>query len=246
MIPLWDYPARKAAVLYLALEDDYRRLQERLYRMFGTDGADNLFFSVSAGNLGNGLDGQLQEFMKKHNDTRLIIIDTLQKMREVGGDNYSYANDYEIITKLKQFADSYGICILLVHHTRKQGSPEYQLPEPQGLMSAKTYKNKLAEPLVQKLKSLVKTALIRCFEAYDSYYRLNITNSNLHRENERLTKTNEKLAGENENLRAENKNYKLLKKAFGSKQMDSLLEQAKAVQQSKQRGKHFRNNQEER
>lgn len=125
-------------------------------------------------------------------------------------------------------------------------SPEYQLPEPQGLMSAKTYKNKLAEPLVQKLKSLVKTALIRCFEAYDSYYRLNITNSNLHRENERLTKTNEKLAGENENLRAENKNYKLLKKAFGSKQMDSLLEQAKAVQQSKQRGKHFRNNQEER
>ena len=107
-------------------------------------------------------------------------------------------------------------------------SPEYQLPEPQGLMSAKTYKNKLAEPLVQKLKSLVKTALIRCFEAYDSYYRLNITNSNLHRENERLTKTNEKLAGENENLRAENKNYKLLKKAFGSKQMDNLLEQAKA------------------
>ena len=126
-IPLWDYPARKAAVLYLALEDDYRRLQERLYRMFGTDGADNLFFSVSAGNLGNGLDGQLQEFMKKHNDTRLIIIDTLQKVREVGGDNYSYANDYEIITKLKQFADSYGICILLVHHTRKQG--DYYLQE---------------------------------------------------------------------------------------------------------------------
>ncbi|MEY8534844.1 plasmid recombination protein [Blautia pseudococcoides] len=125
-------------------------------------------------------------------------------------------------------------------------SPEYQLPEPQGLMSAKTYKNKLAEPLIQKLKSLVKTALIRCFEAYDSYYQLNITNSNLHRENDRLTKTNEKLAGENENLRAENKDYKLLKKAFGSKQMDNLLEQAKAVQQSKQRGKRFRNNQEER
>lgn len=43
-IPLWDYLVRKAAVLYLALEDDYRRLQERLYRMFGTDGTDNLFF----------------------------------------------------------------------------------------------------------------------------------------------------------------------------------------------------------
>ena len=123
-VPLWEYPVRKGTVLYLALEDDYRRLQERLYRMFGTDGADNLFFSVSAGNLGNGLDEQLQEFMKQHTDTRLIIIDTLQKVREVGGDNYSYANDYEVVTRLKQFADSYGICILIVHHTRKQGSDD--------------------------------------------------------------------------------------------------------------------------
>ena len=54
----------------------------------------------------------------------MIIIDTLQKVREVGGDNYSYANDYEIITRLKKFADSYGICLLLVHHTRKQNSDD--------------------------------------------------------------------------------------------------------------------------
>ena len=125
-------------------------------------------------------------------------------------------------------------------------SPEYQLPEPQGFMSAKSYKNKVAEPLVQKLKSLVKTALIRCFEARDSYYRLNVTNSNLHRENEGLRKTNEKLAGENENLCMENKDYKLLRKAFGSKQIDSLLEQAKAAQKLKQREKHLKNNKEER
>ena len=62
----------------------------------------------------------------------------------------------------------------------------------------------------------------------------------------RIKEINEKLAGENENLRAENKDYKLLRKAFGSKQMDSLLEQAKAAQKSKQRGKHFKNNKEER
>ena len=119
-LPLWEYPVRKGTVLYLALEDDYRRLQERLYRMFGTEGADNLFFSVSAGQLHSGLNGQLSEFVKLHQDTRLIIIDTLQKIRELGGEGYSYANDYEIITRLKQFADNHGICVLLVHHTRKQ------------------------------------------------------------------------------------------------------------------------------
>ena len=122
--PLWNYTVRKGTVLYLALEDDYHRLQERLYRMFGTESTDNLHFSVSAGQLGNGLDEQLTRFMAEHPDTKLIIIDTLQKVREIGGDNYSYANDYEIITRLKKFTDSCGICLLLVHHTRKQNADD--------------------------------------------------------------------------------------------------------------------------
>ncbi|HBI74435.1 MAG: helicase RepA family protein [Parabacteroides sp.] len=122
--PLWNYTVRKGAVLYLALEDDYSRLQKRLYQMFGTEGTESLFFSVSAGQLGKGLDEQLQGFMHEHPDTKLIIIDTLQKVREVGGDSYSYANDYDIITRMKKFADSCGICLLLVHHTRKQQSDD--------------------------------------------------------------------------------------------------------------------------
>lgn len=122
--PLWNYTVRKGTVLYLALEDDYHRLQERMYRMFGTESTDNLHFSVSAGQLGNGLDEQFTRFMAEHLDTKLIIIDTLQKVREVGGDNYSYANDYEIITRLKKFADRFGICLLLVHHTRKQNADD--------------------------------------------------------------------------------------------------------------------------
>src|SRR5699024_2144423 len=51
---------------------------------------------------------------------KLIIIDTMQKIREVSGEAYSYASDYEIIGRIKQFADQHGICVLTVHHTRKQ------------------------------------------------------------------------------------------------------------------------------
>ena len=72
--------------------------------MFGTESTDNLYFSVSASQLGNGLDEQLARFVAEHKDTKLIIIDTLQKVREVGGDNYSYANDYQIMARLKSFA----------------------------------------------------------------------------------------------------------------------------------------------
>lgn len=117
---LWDYDVRQGTVLYLALEDDYRRLQERMFRMFGVDGTDNLYFAVYAKQLGSGLDEQLEKFIQEHTGTRLIIIDTLQKIREVSTDSYSYANDYDIVGRMKQFADKHGICLILVHHTRKQ------------------------------------------------------------------------------------------------------------------------------
>lgn len=117
---MWNCEVRKGTVLYLALEDDYKRLQARLYRMFGTEMTENLFFSVASKSLGQGLNEQLRNFITNHPDTNLIIIDTLQKVRECDSDNYSYAKDYEIITQLKSFADSMGICLLLVHHTRKQ------------------------------------------------------------------------------------------------------------------------------
>ena len=121
--PIWNYKVSKGTVLYLALEDDYSRLQKRLYQMFGTDSADNLYLSVSASQLNDGLDKQLESFIMKHADTKLIIIDTLQKVREVSSD-YSYSNDYEIISRLKRFADNNKICMILVHHTRKQKSDD--------------------------------------------------------------------------------------------------------------------------
>ena len=117
---LWDYEVHPGTVLYLALEDDYQRLQERMYRMFGVEGTDKLHFAVCAKPLGKGLDEQLTDFLREHPDTRLIIIDTLQKIREVSGEAYSYASDHDVISRLKAFADSKGICLMLVHHTRKQ------------------------------------------------------------------------------------------------------------------------------
>jgi len=119
-LPLWGYPVNQCTALYLALEDDYRRLQERMFRMFGVDSTENLHFATVAKQIGKGLEDQMELFLREHPDTRLIIIDTMQKVRELGGEGNLYASDYDIIGKMKQFADKHGICLLLVHHTRKQ------------------------------------------------------------------------------------------------------------------------------
>ena len=119
-LPLWDYPVNQCTALYLALEDDYRRLQERMFRMFGVDSTENLHFATVAKQIGKGLEDQMELFLREHPDTRLIIIDTMQKVRELSGEGNLYASDYDIIGKMKQFSDKHSICLLLVHHTRKQ------------------------------------------------------------------------------------------------------------------------------
>lgn len=116
---LWGYEVHQGTVLYLALEDGHERLQKRMYRMFGVEDVSKLHFAINAKQLGNGLDAQLEKFVREHPDTRLIIIDTLQKVRELSGDAYSYRDDYQIIGQLKQLADKFQLCMLVVHHTRK-------------------------------------------------------------------------------------------------------------------------------
>ena len=108
---------------------------------------------------------------------------------------------------------------------------------------AKNYKSKIVEPLFKRLKSLVKTLMARYFQAVDDYQRLNQANASLYRSNERFKEQNKQLTADNNRLREEIKDYKLLRKAFGNRQIDSLLEQAR---QSKQRGTRFRNKENER
>ena len=118
--PLWGLETKKGTVLYLALEDCYSRLQKRMFRMVGDVTDDHLHFAVAAKQLGSGLEDQLSAFIEEHPDTRLVIIDTLKKIRKSNDDKYSYANDYDVINQLKAFSDEHKICLLLVHHTRKE------------------------------------------------------------------------------------------------------------------------------
>lgn len=123
-IPFWDYSVRQGSVLYLALEDDYSRLQQRLAMMFGDESTDKLYMAVKSKTIKDGLAEQMEYFVKEHKDARLIIIDTLQRIRESDGDKMSYGSDYENMTPLKEFSDRTGVAIIVVHHTRKMAADD--------------------------------------------------------------------------------------------------------------------------
>ena len=120
-LPVWGMETKQCDVLYLSLEDTHRRIKDRLYNL--TDDAPrNLHFAVMCGLIGGGLEEQIIDFLNEHTDTKLVIIDTLQKVRDSKGSTGKagmYGNDYDDISSIKRIADEYNIAIILVHHLRK-------------------------------------------------------------------------------------------------------------------------------
>ena len=119
-----------------------------------------------------------------------------------------------------------------------ESDPEYQLPEPSAIMSARSYKAKFVDPLITKLKSLVIKVLRRYFELRTELERWRKANISLASSCERLKSEMSALENENQYLREDLRDYKLLRKIFGRRQIDDLLEQARA--KGKHRNKHLR------
>lgn len=84
------------------------------------DVPENLHFATLSKSLSDGLCEQIEEFITEHPDTNLVIIDTLQKVRENNGGLNLYAADYMDIGLLKSLADEYRIAVVVVQHLRKQ------------------------------------------------------------------------------------------------------------------------------
>ena len=111
-----DHPTEQGTVLYLDLEDPESRLIQRARGI--RDVIPSKFHEATkAGRLGGGLTEQIEDFVKEHPDTNLVVIDTLQKIRKPKGD--TYAGDYAVISALKNLADRLDIAIVCIHHTRK-------------------------------------------------------------------------------------------------------------------------------
>ena len=113
--------------------------------------------------------------------------------------------------------------------------PEYQLPEPSALMTARAYKTKAADPLVKRLKRHLKGLLTRYYAAVDRNYLLGQKNEKLKVKSRRLEDSNSRLKEENDILRKQNKDYTILRKHLGNKQLEDLLLKAREGQQRKAR-----------
>lgn len=114
-------------VLYLALEDNGRRLQKRLKMMLqGAPAPDRLTLETVSPKMHEGGAELITDWLDAHPDARLVIVDVLKKVRgsaAKGANTYDF--DYETGTAFKQIADAYDIALVVLHHTRKGESEDF-------------------------------------------------------------------------------------------------------------------------
>ena len=94
---------------------------------------------------------------------------------------------------------------------------EWRTPEPKGLMSAKTYKEKLVDPFVKKLKDVIATFISKFLDLTREYQRVKD-------QLWRARNDNEKLANRNRALQKESDELKLIKGELGSEQYEEILD----------------------
>lgn len=123
------FDTKKSGVLYMDLESTKRRPKTRLEQILnGAECPDNLHIVTAeqkVGKIGEGLEQQIEWQLQEFQDIGFVIIDVLKKIRPIQkrGQN-DYDRDYEDLGRLKEFADSRNICILVIHHTRKMKDPD--------------------------------------------------------------------------------------------------------------------------
>lgn len=129
-------------VLYLALEDTRRRLKKRVRKIIDKTGwvaPGRLEFRVESARMSAALP-PIEAWIKAHPDARLVIIDTLQKIRPVqkAGNKDGYADDYNVLSDIKQLADRHAVAVLILHHSRKASaeSPFDEISGTLGLTGA--------------------------------------------------------------------------------------------------------------
>src|SRR5215211_4160025 len=111
--------------LYLALEDNMKRLRRRLKKILnGSTAPDNMHLYTEWPRLDEGGAEQLDEWLTEHPDARLVVIDTLAKIRNEARGQNIYAEDYSALEQLLPLAAKHGVAIVVVHHLRKMAASD--------------------------------------------------------------------------------------------------------------------------
>lgn len=130
---------------------------------------------------------------------------------------------------------------LIEKETIQYDQPEWNLPEPSALMSAKSYKEKQAQPLIAKLKKALKAAVSRYHALVGQLSGLQRSLSKANASIDNLTELVYEERRISSGLKEKLQDYKLLRRFLGEDKVNSMLEQARTELEEQKRKKRTQN-----
>jgi AAA domain len=122
-VALGTYPVTQGEVLYLALEDNERRLQSRAKQLLVSMSSvpNTIAFELHWPRLDQGGLMYLEQYLRTHPHMRLVVVDTWARVspKVQHRQRSQYEDEYAALTPLKYLADTYRVSILAIHHLRK-------------------------------------------------------------------------------------------------------------------------------
>jgi len=111
---------------YLALEDSDRRLQSRAQHLLGKEPIPAAFeYATRLPDPGRLIE-LLRTYCRAHADVRLLVIDTLARIRPPQPRHRgAYDWDYAVGSKLKEVADEFHVALVVVTHTRQMAAADF-------------------------------------------------------------------------------------------------------------------------
>lgn len=118
-------------LLYCALEDNLRRLQMRMEKLFANaPWPTDLEFQteiapVDGKDPNKGCLEEIDDWRQSVKNPRLVILDTLQRIRPPAKSSDSeYQSNYKALQSIQAYASKDGIAIIIVHHVHKMGADD--------------------------------------------------------------------------------------------------------------------------
>lgn len=122
-LALGSIRVQRRGALYLALEDNARRIRSRLAHLVVDDTdvwPEDLHVLHEAPRLDEGLVDALDEFLDDHDDVDVVVIDTLARIRPARNKvDDAYTGDSRVMEALQAVAMRHDVAIIVVHHVRK-------------------------------------------------------------------------------------------------------------------------------
>lgn len=116
---LWNLQATQSEVLYMGLEDTPTRLQERFDSINAYIDMENIHFVFHSNTIASGIENDIREYLHYHPSIKLIIIDTLQHIRDDFYTKNIYAGDVSFTNILRKISVDYDLTLLALTHTNK-------------------------------------------------------------------------------------------------------------------------------